>query len=286
MTGLYAKEGGYVEGGQLVAKIDDGGLLQQIAQQQVQLDLAKTTYEKQKRLWEKNIGAEIQYLEAKGNYEVLQNAVASAKQQLAKTNVYAPFSGFVEEIITEQGQVVMPGASPLFRLINLNTMYVAAEVPEKYLSTIQKGTQTHVAFQSIDRKYTSAVSRVNHTINPNNRTYKIEIPLKGRTQLIKPNLIADLKIKDYANPNAIIVPNTAIQENAAGEQFVFVVGELNQKNETTVTRKLITPGFELDGMVEVLKGLEKGDEIVLEGAKNLREGAEVAVFRPSTSENF
>jgi len=141
---VYVKEGQKVRKGQLLASIDDGGMGQQVAQLQVQATLAKTTFERQKRLWDQNIGSEIQYLQAKTNYEATQNAVNQAKSQLAKSTINAPFSGVIDEVITDQGTVVAPGQSMVFRLVNLSDMYIGADVPETYITSIKKGKKVEV----------------------------------------------------------------------------------------------------------------------------------------------
>lgn len=89
---VYVKEGQRVSKGQLLAKVDDGGMGQQLAQLQVQADLAKTTYERQQRLWDQKIGSEIQFLQAKSNYEAQQKAISSMQQQLGKSSIKAPFA--------------------------------------------------------------------------------------------------------------------------------------------------------------------------------------------------
>ena len=128
-----------------MAKIDDGGLSQQVAQLQIQADLAKTTFERQKRLWDQKIGSEIQYLQAKSNYEVTKKH-CSIKQQLAKNSVRAPFSGIIDDVITEQGSVVAPGQTQLMRIVNLKDMYIETDVPESYISSITKGKKVEVDF--------------------------------------------------------------------------------------------------------------------------------------------
>lgn len=278
MTRLYVRDGQYIRKGALVARIDDGGMAQQVAQQEIQLSLAQTTYDRQKRLWDQNIGSEIQYLQAKNQVEALQKAIEAQKRQLSKANVYAPFSGVVEEVITKQGQVVSPGATPLFRLVNLNSLYVEAEVPENYLPTVQKGTNAVVDFEAIGKEYESKVRRVNSTINPNSRSFVIEVGVPGGEKLIKPNLIANLKLNDYSNEDAILLPSDIIIEDSAGNQFVYVTDSLPSDNIATVKKVAIETGESTpEGMVEITTGLEAGKMIISEGAKNLNDGDKVEI---------
>lgn len=279
MTRLYVNEGSYVKRGALIATVDDGGLKQQIAQQQVQLELARTTFERQKRLWDQNIGSEMQYLEAKNRVEALQKGIESMQQQLKKVNVYAPYSGSVEEVITKQGQVVSPGATPIIRLVGLGDLYVEAEVPERFLPTVTTGTSTIVELEAIDKEFSSKVRRVNSTINPSSRSFKVEVPVPN-DRLIKPNLIANLKLNDYSNEDAILIPTDVINEDASGEQSVFVVDQLIDEVEEiySIRRMVVELGKENDnGMVEVLSGLENNSKIIAEGAKSLIDGDEVKI---------
>ena len=278
MTRLYVREGQYIKRGALIATVDDGGLKQQIAQQQVQLDLAKTTFERQKRLWEQNIGSEMQYLEAKNRVEALEKGIASMQQQLRKVNVYAPFSGSVEEVITKQGQVVTPGATPIIRLVGLGSMYVEAEVPENFLPSIQRGTKVLVTLDAIDTEYATTVKRINNTINPASRSFTIETGVPNNP-LIKPNLIANLRLNDYSNENAILVPQETVNENSLGEEFVFVVDSVNNENIATVKEVVVETGESTEGgWIEIISGLDADKRVIAEGAKTLADGEEVEVL--------
>lgn len=158
-----------------MAKIDDGGLSQQLAQLQIQVDLAKTTFERQERLWNQKIGSEIQYLQAKSSYEAQASAVNQLQQQLEKTNVRAPFSGTIDDVITDQGSVVAPGQSALFRIVNLDNMYIETDVPERYISDISEGKEVLVEFPILGITLNAKVRQAGNFINPANRTFKAEI---------------------------------------------------------------------------------------------------------------
>ena len=171
LTKVYVKEGQKVTKGQLLASIDDGGMSQQVAQMEVQFSLAKTTFERQKRLWEQKIGSEIEFLQAKATYEGQENAVNQMKSQLAKTSVRAPFSGVIDDVITEQGTVVGAGASKLIRIVNLDNMYIEAEVPEGYLSSIIPGKTVEIYFPVLGETLNTKVDQVSNYINPNNQSF-------------------------------------------------------------------------------------------------------------------
>lgn len=278
LSNVYVKEGQKVEKGQILAKIDDGGLSQQLAQLKIQADLAKTTFERQQRLWDQKIGSEMQYLQAKSNYEAQYQAIAQLEQQVAKTIVRAPFSGTIDDVLTEQGSVVMPGQSQLMRIVNLDNMYIVTDVPEKYITTITKNKKVEVEFPVLDKKIESKVRQVGDFINPDNRTFKVEISVPNKEKSIKPNLTAKLRINDYSNEKALLIPQSIISENASGEQYVYVVKDKMGNNEATAEKVIIETGLTQGDYIEVTKGLQSGSEVIMEGARSVNDGQKVKII--------
>ena len=281
LTNVYVKEGQKVSKGQILAKIDDGGLSQQLSQLQIQADLGKTTFERQKRLWEQNIGSEIQYLQAKSTYESQVEAINQLKQQIAKTTVRAPFSGTIDDVITEQGSVVGAGQTPLIRIVNLNNMYIETDVPESYITDVTKGKHVTVEFPVLGKTIETEVRQASDYINPANRTFKVEVGIPNSDKSIKPNLTAKLKINDYTNEKALLVPQSIISENAEGEQYVYVVNNKNSNKEGTASRVIIKTGKTQGDVIEVLEGIESGTEIIQEGARSVKDGQAVKVINLS-----
>ncbi|HEY9184572.1 MAG TPA: efflux RND transporter periplasmic adaptor subunit [Salegentibacter sp.] len=277
LTDIRIKEGQNVRKGQTLAIIDDGGLSSELAQLETRVALAKTSFERQERLWEQNIGSEMQYLEAKTNYEAIQRSLDQLKSRLAKTVITAPFSGVIDEVITDEGQVVNPGQSPLFRLISLKNMYVEAAVPENYLNMIKKGTQVKIKIGSINKEYEGEVRQVGSYINPNNRTFEVQVALPNEDKLIRPNQIATIKLNDYTAENAIVIPENAVQKNALGENIVYVL-EKDSEDETGIAhKKIVETGYVYQDLIEITKGIQPGEILIVEGSKNLREGQEVKI---------
>ena len=278
LTRVYVKEGQKVSNGQILAKIDDGGLSQQLAQLKIQSDLAKTTFERQQRLWDQKIGSEIQYLQAKSSYESQQQAVNQFEQQVAKTLVRAPFSGTIDDVITDQGSVVLPGQSQLFRIVNLNDMYIETEVPERYVSDIVEGKAVKVEFPVLGKKMDATVRQAGNFINPANRTFKVEIAIPNKDIAVKPNLTAKLNINDYTNEEAILIPQSIISENANGDQYIYVVNNKNEDKEGIAKRIIIETGRTQGDEIEVLNGIESGVEIIQEGARSVKDGQTVKII--------
>jgi len=278
---IYVKEGQYVKKGQSLAKIDDGGLANQLAQVEAQAALAETTYKRQKRLWEQKIGSEIQFLQAKTSYEAQSNAVSQLRRQLAKSVIKAPFSGVIDDVIKEQGTVVTPGmGSEVFRIVNLRNMYIKTDVPESYITSIKKGKTVEVEFPILGEKLTSKIRQAGNFINPANRTFKVEVEVPNKEGKIKPNLTAKLKINDYSNEKAILIPQSIISENANGEQYIYVVE--NVKDQIGTAKQIIISTGKTQGdIIEVLSGVENGASIIQEGARSVKNGQEVKVLAVS-----
>jgi len=274
LTEVYVNEGDQVSKGQVLAKIDDGGLSSQLAQQETQAQLAKTTYERRKNLWDQKIGSEIQFLEAKTNYEAAVKTADQTRSQLSKTQITAPFKGTIDDIIAEEGQVVNQGQTQVMRLIDLNDMYVTASVPENYLRSVEKGSEVKIELGAINEEYTGIIRQVGSFINPDNRKFDVEIEIPNPDGFIKPNMIATVLINNYTNQNAITIPEIILQENAQGETIAYLYEQ--QNDSTAIAKKVVLElGLSYENQIEVKKGLNNGDVIVLEGAKNLRDGQRI-----------
>jgi RND family efflux transporter MFP subunit len=272
---LNVKSGQNVSKGQVLARIDDSGMSAQVAQAQAKLALDKTTFDRQKNLWDQKIGSEIQYLQTQTAYQSQQKMVKQMQAQLAKTVIRAPFSGTIDEVIIERGQVVSPGDA-LFRIVNLGNMYVSANVPENYLGVLKLGATVEVYLNAIGKTYKGKVRQVGTFINPNNRTFSIEIALPNPDNLLRPNQVAVLKIEDYTKKDALLIPENIIIENANKEKVVYVI--TNQK-EPKVAQRIIQIGYTSGAMVEVKSGLQLGEIIVTDGAKSLSDGANVEIIK-------
>lgn len=277
LSKVYVREGQYVKKGQILAKIDDGGLSQQLAQLQIRSDLAKTTFERQDRLWKQNIGSEMQYLQAKSNFEVQQQAVKQIQIQLDKTIVKAPFSGTIDDVISEQGSVVAPGQSQLMRIINLDNMYIETNVPESNILTVVKNKTVIVEFPVLGKTIKAKIRQASNFINPANRTFKVEIAVPNKDKSIKPNLTVKLKINDYTNEKALLIPQSIISENSKGEQYIYVIIDKQEDNIAVVKKAIIQTGKTQGDVIEVLSGIENGTEIIKEGARRVEEGQTVQV---------
>lgn len=271
---LSVKEGQHVSAGQIIGEINDGGISQQLAQAKIQANLAQTAFNKQKNLWNQNIGSEIQFLQAQTNSEAAQKQINAIQAQLSRTKIKAPFSGTIDQLIVQTGQVVAPGM-PIMKMVSLGQMKVEADVPENYISKVKNGSLVSVEIPNLNKTIESRISKVGSSINPSNRTFNIEVPIANRDGSIKPNLMAKIRILDYSNPNSISVPTNIIKQDAANNYFVYTVSKINGKNGSA-QKTLITKGQSSGNQTEVLGGLKMNDLVIIEGSNNMSEGRKVS----------
>ncbi|TRX49190.1 efflux RND transporter periplasmic adaptor subunit [Fulvivirga sp. M361] len=277
---VYVNEGDRVSKGQLLGTIDDGGMSSQLQQFKTQLALEKTTYERQKRLWEQKIGSEIQYLQAKSRYESQESAVAQMESQLGKYSIRAPFNGIIDDVIKDQGTIVAPGGpgSEVFRIVNLSNMYIEVSVPESYIVNVTPGKNVKVHFPVLNETVESKVRQTGNFINPDNRSFTVEIPVPNKGGKIKPNLTAKVQINDYKNEQAILIPQSIVSENAEGEQYAFVASNVSSDNIAEANKTIITTGKTQGDYVEVLSGITSGQNVIQEGARSVKDGQQVKIL--------
>ena len=271
---LNAVAGQRVSKGQILGRVDDGGGSQQLASLENQYALAKTTFERQKNLWDKKIGSEIQFLNAQTQMISAQKAVAQAKAQLAKTVIRAPFTGVIDEVFVERGEVVAAGAKGLMRIVNLNNMYVSTLVPETYIGKLKIGTVVDVTLNSLGKTYKGKIRQIASSINPSNRSFNIEVALPNPDNLLRPNQVAKLRIVDYISNKAVVVPTNVVQEDGKGNQYVYTITDIKGKTGTA-KKVIVEAGKSSNNVTEILSGLSEDDMIVTEGVNTISEGMQL-----------
>lgn len=281
---LHVSVGDQVKKGDLLATLDDNGMAQQLNQLMVQEALAKTTFERQEKLWHQNIGSELQYLQAKTQYEAQRSLTQQVAQQLEKSKIVAPFDGTIDAVLAEAGTVVSAGMSPVFRLVNLSNMYLKADVPEGYLNDVVAGKKVIVNFPVLRLEVPSKIRSVGRYINPDNRTFSVEVDLPNNKAQIKPNLTAQININDYTNDQALLVPQSVISENAAGEQYVYTTQYDQERNQSMAKKQMVVTGKTEGDFVEIIQGIQPGDTVIAEGARSVKDGQPISILKTITHE--
>ena len=275
---IFVYEGQYVKKGKLLAEINDSGLKEQLDQLTIQANFAKENFERTERLWNNNIGSEIQFLKSKTDFESSQKMVEQMKDRLAKTKIYAPFDGEVDEIISNQGSNLIPGVSQILRLVNLDKIYAEASVSEKYISFIEEGTEAIVQIPLLGKEIKSQIIQTGNFINPSNRTFRVEVPVENIDKKIKQNLDAKIKINIYSKEDAVVIPLRIVREDASGKNFVYVMNQDVKEGVYITSKTFISLGNKNNTDVEVTGGLKIGDMLVLEGASIVEDSQRVKLI--------
>ena len=271
---LKVKEGQYVKRGQLIATTDLEQINKSIAEIEKGLELAVDVFSRQKRLWDQNIGSEIQFLQAKNNKERLEKSLETVQHQLTKGNVYAPKSGVIETVIAKAGEMAGPGA-PIVQILNTSQIKIAANVPEKFLRNVKQGEMMTIEIPALDMKTKGRVTMLGRTINPANRTFKVEVNLSNPKGLLKPNLLANMLLNDFSAKDVITVPLELVQQEVSGKDYVFV--KKDGTDGAMASKIYVTTGESYDGNIIIQKGLQGGEELIATGARGMSNNALIQV---------
>jgi len=273
ITKIYVKDGDKVKKDQLLAKLNTDVIENNIAELKVNLQLAETIYKKQKELWSKNIGSELQYLQAKNNYFSLKNKLKTLQSQYDLSFIKSPLTGEVDVVYQKVGEMGNP-AMRFAHVINLDTLTVKAKISERYLPAIKLGDEVKVLFPTFPgMEILTNINRIGNVINVANRTFGIELGLTNKDKKIKPNMLATLVIKDYYSNNAIVVPSHLIREDLKGK-YIYV--SVTNGSKTIATKKYVKTGYSYQGNTEITSGLTNGDTIITDGYSNVSDGVVIA----------
>ncbi|MEM6844583.1 MAG: efflux RND transporter periplasmic adaptor subunit [Bacteroidota bacterium] len=281
VTSLPVTEGDAVRKGQVLVTQNGETLRRNIQELQTSLELAQTRYNRQKNLWDQNIGTELQYLEAENGVKSLERRIASLQAQLNNYIVRAPFSGTIDEVFVKEGEMAQPGF-PMLRLVSLTNMYIESDISESFLGEFNKGDSVLVEFPSLNENIVSSISSVGKVINENNRTFKIEVKLPGDMELLRPNLLAVLRIKDYQKPNALVVPTKLILEDAKGD-YLFVAKNADEGDGKVAAKQHIERGQTYKNETVISGGLSGSEVIIDKGFREVNEGVRISIVNEGTT---
>lgn len=277
---VYIKRGDLVKKGQLILKLDDALQRQSViaAEQgletlKTQLSFAKTLYQKQKNLWEQNIGTEVQLITAKNNVETLENQLKSAeeqvklsREQLSFASVYSDVNGVAEEVNIRVGEIFAgPGQ---IKIVNTSNLKVTTEVPENYIDRVSNGSKLKVTLPDINKSINATISVSGKIINPINRSFFIEAKIPNDKDF-RPNQIAMVQIQDYTINNAITVPVNTLQNDEKGK---YVMVAVKENGKMIAKKKMVVVGEFYGDKLEIKSGLQTGDMVVTEGYQSLYDG--------------
>ncbi len=276
---ILVRQGDAVRRGQLLAELDGAVLERSIAELENGLELAVTVYERQDRLWEKNIGSELEFLQAKNNKENLEKKLETLQEQYKLTKIYAPISGTVDDVLIKEGEMAGAGTGTI-RIVQLSRLKLTASLSENYISRVERGDSVQVRVPVADREMELNIDAVSQVIDPDTRTFQIEIRIPAQEKGLKPNMLAVITINDYSNPEAITVPQNVVQETGS-EHFLFVAEE--RDGGWVARRRTVIPGENYADRIEIREGLSVGEVVVTFGFQNLADGQPISIQGEETS---
>ena len=267
-------EGQRVKKNDLLAVLNSGVLESTISELKNSLELAKTLFNKRAGLWDKKIGSEIQYLEAKNQKESLEKKIKTLNEQLGMTIVRAPFNGIIDNIDKKRGELAVPGL-PIMQIVDISKVYIKADVSESYLSKIKIDDETTITFPSYPGMLRKGkILRVGTVINPQNRTFEVTVLIENYNELLKPNIVAVIELRDFYNVKAMIVPSIIVKNDNSGSYLYRIK---NTENGLVSEKVYVKPGMVNKDMIMIKSGIEFGDEVIMKGYNFVKNGSLVKI---------
>ncbi|MDB5118314.1 MAG: efflux transporter periplasmic adaptor subunit [Mucilaginibacter sp.] len=270
ITNIYVKPGQHVSKGQVLVQLDNSVLKENIAQAESQATLASTLFQRQKNLWDQKIGTEVQFLQAQTQMQSAQKQVSSLRQQADLYRITSPINGTIDQMDLKLGQVAQPGTTGI-RIVNADVLKVKADVPESYASRVNQGDNVKIVVPDGNDSLSAKLTFAAKAIDPTSRSFAIEIALPARKTL-RPNMTAIIKIADYNNSKAIVIPLNSVQKSEQGD-YVYV------NTNGIAKRKNVTVGASYGSQAEIKSGLTTGDQVITAGASDLNDGDKVNVLQ-------
>ena len=266
ITAIPVKEGQQVKKGQILVRIDDGVFSRNLQELQTSLDLATILYDKQKRLWDQNIGSEVEFLEAKNRKQSTENSIATLNEQKSRSSIVAPFDGVVDKIFQNVGEMATM-QQPLIRIVNLDDLYITSDVSERYINDLKVGDEVMMSFGN--DSLVSRISRIGAFINPTNRSFEVQVDLNGKMDGVRPNSLVSLKINDLVKEGAVVLPSSIIMQDGKGQDYVFVIGK-DDSDYPIAIKTVVTTGSSYGGKTVILEGVKKGERVIDKGSRSVR----------------
>lgn len=274
---IHVKEGQRVQKGDPLITLNSSIIKNSLAEVRTSLDLAQIIFEKRKRLWEKKIGSELEFLQAKNAKESLLDRQKILEAQLEMTRIQAPIDGLIENITVKKGVMALPGLN-LLHIVNLRELYVNADISESYLGSIKKGDLAEITFLAFPGlKITTKLHRIGNVINSENRTVEIQMKIKNQKEILKPNNLAIIKLVDFSTDQALLVPSIVIKKDMQGD-YLYVAKK--DKDRWLAQKTYITTGLSEGNITMVTSGLIPGQKVIIQGYNLVKNNLAIRLNNP------
>lgn len=274
ITKILVKEGSKVKKDQVLAKLNTDILENTIREVKTALELSTTVFKKQEELWNKKIGSELDYLRAKNEKQRMQDQLKTLQSQLDMAIITSPINGIVDNIEPNVGEMAMPGQL-MMQVVNLDVFYLNVEVSESYLPYLNKGDEVSINLMAYgDYNIDGTIHRIANIINPENRSFKVSIKVKNENAMIKPNMLAEVRFKDFESEAALVVPSIIVKKDFKGN-YLFVVGKLD--GSLVAKKTYVETGRSRANETMIVKGLQANDQVIFGGYNQVVEGSLLSI---------
>lgn len=271
---IHVSEGQRVQQGQLLVSLNTSITESSIQEVKTGLELARKLYEKQKDLWDQKIGSELQFLEAKNAMEQAEARLATLEAQLEMARIKAPFSGIVETIMLKEGELAVPGVQ-VIQLVSLDDLKLYGNLPERYMTSVKKGDRVIVTFpEAAGLSLEVPIYRVGNVIDNASRTFRIEMKIKNRDKILKPNMYSTIQVNDFSAGDAFVVPSVAIRQDIRGH-YLYIVSE--EEGEYKARKRYVETGLSYHDQTMIRAGVSSGEEVIVKGFAQVSDGVNVAM---------
>jgi len=271
ITRILVREGERVRKGDLLATLNTDILRRSIEEAEISLELARTTYERQKNLWDQHIGSEMQFLQARSNMESLERRVESLRAQLDQARVVAPVAGTLDALYQKEGEMAGPQI-PFARIVNVAQLKIYGDISESLLAKVHRGDRVTVDFPALQKQIQAPIALIGNYIDPANRTFRIRMNIQNPDGSIKPNMVAILRVRDYHAAKALVVNSLLVKRDFRGAYLYIAEGA----DSTQIARKsYVTPGMTNNNRTEILEGLTPGSRVITEGFDQVSDGTQI-----------
>jgi len=268
VNSITVTAGQKVAKGQTLATLDVSTINQQIQAMAPQLNLQKSVYEKQQNLWAQNIGTEVQLMTAKAQYESTQKQIASLESQRDLYRIISPISGTVDAVAIKVGDYATPGMNGI-RIVSYDKLKAEANLGENYLGKVKQGDPVTLILPDVNDTIKTTLSYVAEAVDPVSRAFTVQVRM-GNNSKLHPNMSCIMKIVNYKNPQALVVPISVIQKTSHGNMLYIADGDKAKS-------VYVTTGRNSNGNVEILSGLNPGDKVITTGYEDVDNGQKISV---------
>jgi membrane fusion protein, multidrug efflux system len=271
VASIHFKEGEKVKKGDVLIRLDDTQVKAEFHEAQARFKEAQGAYHRSQELYRRGFGSSAETEKSLAQFNVSKAQLEKAKHLMNQTKVTAPFDGYMSIRSISIGAFVTPNQE-IAHLVSLDPLYVDFSVPESLYSSLTVGSEVSITIPGGDvLPYNAKIFAVNPSVDPISRNVMVRATLPNPDKVFRPGMFAKVSLPLGQEDNALVIPEIAVTKEG-DRSFVFVIkgGRADQRS--------VTVGLKEGEKIQVVDGLEEGEEVVTEGLFKLYDGAPVRVI--------